>query len=165
MKDSYGKATSGKIAISIVYLLVLYALYLTFIVAPPERFMGAVQRIFYFHVGSAVATYCAFGVLLCAALSYLGLKNNLAKFYLRAGSETSLLFASITLASGMIWAHSAWNVWFRWEPRLVTFLLLWLISLSIVLLWKFGSEQSVTKHASVLSILGSLMVPIVVYAI
>ena len=165
MKDPYAKIASGNIAIAAVYALVLYALYLSFVVAPPEKFMGAVQRIFYFHVGSAIATYCAFGVLLCAALAYLASRSSLAEVYLRAGSETALLFATCTLTSGMIWGHSAWNTWFRWEPRLVTFLLLWLIALSIVLLWKFGSEQSLVRHAAVLSIIGSVMVPVVVYSI
>ncbi|MEZ4753027.1 MAG: cytochrome c biogenesis protein CcsA [Bdellovibrionota bacterium] len=165
MNNKYIQMGTGKIAIAVVYLFTLYALYLSFVVAPAERFMGPVQRIFYFHVGSAIASYVSFAVLLCAALAYLAHRSRFAEIFLKAAPEVALLFTTITLTSGMIWGHSAWNTWFRWEPRLVTFLLLWLIALSIVLLWRFGSEQGVVKHVAVLSIIGALMVPIVVYSV
>lgn len=165
MNNKYERAASGPIALAAVYLFTIYALYLSFVKAPAERLMGPVQRVFYFHVGSAVAAYCAFAVLLCAALAFLAYRSKLAEVYLRAGSETALLFTTIVLATGMIWGHSAWNTWFRWEPRLVTFLLLWLIALSLVLLWRFAARETAAQHAAVLSILGAVMVPVVVYSI
>jgi heme exporter protein C len=73
---------------------------------------------------------------------------------------------TIVLATGMIWGHSAWNTWFRWEePRLVTFLVLWLIFLSFTVLRNFGEPTRVASHASVLGILGAASVPLVYVSI
>jgi heme exporter protein C len=66
----------------------------------------------------------------------------------------------------MIWGHSAWNTWFRWEePRLVTFLVLWMIFLSFTILRNFGDPTKTATHGAVLGILGAVSVPLVVFSI
>ena len=144
---------------------ILFCNYLVFMVVPNERVMGPVQRIFYFHVGSAIACYCAFAVLMISGLCYLATRDIRADVVAHAASEVSLLFCSIVMITGMIWGHSAWNTWFRWEPRLVTFLLLWLIALSLNLLRAFGDQKKVPAHSAILGIVGAITVPIVVYSI
>jgi heme exporter protein C len=83
-----------------------------------------------------------------------------------AAAVVGLLFCSIGLASGMIWGHSAWNVWWRWEPRLVSFLVLWLILLAYVLQRGFSLSHARQKNfAAVLGILSAVNVPIVIFSI
>ena len=65
----------------------------------------------------------------------------------------------------MIWGHTAWNTWFRFEPRLVTFLLLWLIFLGFILLRSFGDKTKIAAHSAVLGIFGAFTVPLVVFSI
>ena len=65
----------------------------------------------------------------------------------------------------MIWGHSAWNTWFSWEPRLVTFLLLWLLLLAYNILRVFADDEKVATHAAVLGIISAVNVPIVIYSI
>jgi len=146
-------------------LLVGLGNYLVFMVVPNERLMGPVQRIFYFHVGSAMACYCSCAVLLVASLWVLATRSPRADAVNRAAGEVGLVFAAIVMFTGMIWGHSAWNTWFRWEPRLVTFLLLCLIFVALNLLRAFGDPARTAAQAAVLGILGAITVPLVVYSV
>jgi heme exporter protein C len=142
-------------------VLVFAALRAAFMVVPDEKVMGAVQRIFYFHVASAIACYVAFAMVLIASLFYLATRAQIFDIVNDAAAEVGFVFCTITLASGMIWGHSAWNTWFRWEPRLVTFLLLWLIFLAFLIL-RHTSELTVrATHSAVLGIVGACVVPLV----
>ncbi|MCO6429433.1 MAG: cytochrome c biogenesis protein CcsA [Deltaproteobacteria bacterium] len=153
------------ILLGISAVLIAYSIYLVFLVVPNEAIMGPVQRIFYFHVGSAIAAYCAIAVLLVCSLAYLARREEAFDAIAEAAAEVALLMCTIVLVSGMIWANSAWNTWFRWEPRLVTFLLLWLLLLAYWGLRQFGDPARVAAHCAVLGILGAINVPIVVYSI
>jgi heme exporter protein C len=132
-----------------------------FVVVPTEKLMGAVQRILYFHVSSAIACYFAFaGVLICG-IGYLITKDLKFDFINEALAEVGFLFCTITLVSGMIWAKTAWGVWYRWEPRLVTFLLLWLIFLGFLFLRASTDFAQRAVQSSVVGILGACVVPLV----
>jgi len=151
--------------VGVTAVLIAYANYLTFLVVPNERLMGPVQRIFYFHVGSAVACYVSCAILLVASMWVLATRSRTADAIGHAAGEVGFVFALIVMASGMIWGHSAWNTWFRWEPRLVTFLLLCLIFAALNLLRLFGDRAKVAQHAAVLGILSAVSVPVVVYSV
>jgi len=168
--DSMVKQNSVKknvgIAVCLVCVaLVAYANYLVFMEVPNERVMGPVQRIFYFHVGTAIACYCSFGIVLIASLAYLANREWKADVVSEAAGEVGFVFCTIVLITGMIWGNAIWNTWFSWEPRLVTFLLLWLIFLGFNLLRFFGDERKVGLHSAVLGIIGAVTVPIMVYSI
>jgi len=148
-----------------VTVLIFYALYLVFLVVPNERVMGPVQRIFYFHVGSAVSTYIACAAVLIGGLGYLATRRAEYDVLLEAGGELGFVFCLIVMASGMIWGHAAWNTWFNWEPRLVSFLILTLIFFSFNALRVFGDPKKIAQHCAVLGILGAVTVPLVVFSI
>lgn len=146
-------------------ILIITALAFALVIAPEEKLMGAVQRIFYFHVGSAFACYIAFAGVFCSSLIYLWRRHLITDILNETFAEVGFVFCSITLITGMIWGDAAWNTPFRWEPRLVTFLFLWLIFLGFQILRRFGSDELKQNHSSILGILGSLMVPLVWYSI
>jgi heme exporter protein C len=147
-------------------LLVALANYYVFMVVPDELVMGAVQRVFYFHVASALACYAAFAVVFVASLTFLATRKVRADLLAVAAGEVGFVLCSVVLVTGMIWGHSAWNTWFRWEePRLVTFLVLWLIFLSFTVLRNFGDQAKTAVHGSILGLLGALSVPIVYVSI
>jgi heme exporter protein C len=140
--------------------------YYIFMLVPTERMMGAVQRVFYFHVAAALACYLAFGVVFVASLWFLATRRERSDLLSAAAGEVGFVLCTIVLITGMIWGHSAWNTWFRWEePRLVTFLVLWLIFLSFTLLRNFGDPQKTSVHAAILGLLGGASVPIVYVSI
>lgn len=146
-------------------ILIALSLYAVFVYVPNELTMGAIQRIFYFHVGSATACYISFGIVFFAAILFLSSRKEVYDMVLLSAGEVGFMFCSIVLISGILWGHSAWNTWFRFEPRLVSFLVLWLIFLGFVLLRKFGEPGKVAAHSAILGILGAITVPIVVYSI
>ena len=165
MTQSSRRRTIELLIFFLTFWTLSYGQYLIFVEVPGERVMGAVQRIFYFHVGSAVACYVSSGVILISALYFLSTRERRFDDFLQAAGEVAFLFCTITLVAGMIWGHYAWNTWFRFEPRLVSFLILWLILLSLCLLRVFGDHDQVSYHSAVLGIIAALMVPIIYYSI
>ena len=158
--------TVGYAILALCFAAVLQALYFIFMLVPNERLMGPVQRLFYFHVGSAFACYAAVAVMLIAGLWYLATRSLKADALQAAAGGVGLLFSSIVLVSGMVWGKAAWNTAFSWrEPRLVSFLCLWLIFLGFWMLRRFGDRERVGAHSAVLSIIGAITVPVVVYSV
>ena len=133
--------------------------------APPDKILGESQRILYFHVGSALASYLAVGVMLVAALIHLSQHIAFCDALLKAATEVAFLFASITLLTGMIWGKAAWNVWFHWEPRLVTFLLLWMILLGIFFLREFSPSDKRSDFSAIMAIIAAVNVPLIMFSI
>ena len=151
---------------STTFVLLAIAHYFIFMVVPNEQVMGAVQRVFYFHVAAALACYAAFFAVFVASISYLTSRNKNHDIFSVAAGEVGFMLCTIVLITGMIWGHSAWNTWFRWEePRLVTFLVLWLIFLSFTVLRNFGDPAKTAVHGSILGILGAASVPLVFLSI
>ena len=157
------KVESILLALSLV--LIAIANYLIFMVVPNEQVMGAVQRIFYFHVASAFACYLSFGLVFIFSILYLAKKKRIFDSFNVAAAEVGFLFCTIVLISGMIWGKAAWGTWFRMEPRLVTFLFLWLIFLAFNILRAFGVSSFKANHSAILGIVGAVTVPIMVYSI
>jgi len=95
--------------------------------APVEAQMGVVQKIVYVHVPSAIATLIAFGLTFGASIAYLSTKRWYWDAIAASACELGLVFATIVMVTGPLWARSAWNTWWTWEPRLTTFLILWIL--------------------------------------
>ena len=95
--------------------------------APIEVQMGPVQKIVYVHVPSAIATLLAFGVTFAASIAYLATKDWRWDGLAASSCEVGMVFATVVMITGPLWARSAWNTWWTWEPRLTTFLILWIL--------------------------------------
>lgn len=142
------------------------ALYLIFLNAPEERVMGAVQKIFYFHVPIAAVTFLSVFVLLSGATGYLWTRRAGWDHLSIASAEVGLLFCTLVLITGPIWAKPAWGVWWTWEAKLTTTLILWMLLAGILLSRAYASapEQG-ARVASVLGVVAALDVPIVYKAV
>ncbi len=93
---------------------------LSFFDTPIEAVMGIVQKIFYIHVPSAYGMYIGFGTCAVASALYLWKGIDRADALAAAGAEVGVLFATIVLVTGPLWARKAWGVYWTWEPRLTT---------------------------------------------
>ncbi len=152
--------------LSFFSLFLLVDFYLIFVHAPEERVQGVVQKIFYFHVSSAFAMYLAFLSAGGADLMYLWKRTPLWNALSHAGTSVGLLFCSIVLASGPIWAKPIWGTWWTWDPRLTTTLILWVVFFSAILLRRFyGPDRRGRVYAAILTLFGVLDIPLVVFAI
>ena len=133
--------------------------------APTERSMGDAQRIVYIHVAVAWCGLAGFLLMAGAGLMYL-LRRNLAwDHWAQAAAELGWLAATLTLITGSIWAHAAWNTWWSWDPRLATTFVLWAIN-SACLVVRSGLEDPHRRAriGAVLAILGAIDLPLVVMA-
>lgn len=157
-------STAALLAVTAV--LMLGAIYMVFLYAPDERVMGPVQRIFYFHVPSAMVTFSSVLVLLVASVTYLATRRAFWDNLARASTEIGLLFCSIVLITGPIWAKPAWGVWWTWEARLTTTLILWLILAACLMVRGYAENRDQgARLAAVLGIVAALDVPIIYKAV
>jgi heme exporter protein C len=98
--------------------------WLIFIYAPIERSMGLVQKIFYIHLPLAWWGLVSFSVVFAASIAYLRSRSLWWDQLARAGAELGLMLAVLTLVSGSVWARHSWGVWWTWDPRLTTSLVM-----------------------------------------
>jgi len=145
----------------VVIVAVLFALAPYLIAeAPYESTMGLVQKIFYFHVPSWIAMYTAIAVCGVASSLYLFRSNKSADGYAVAGAEVAVLFGLMGLVSGPLWGRKAWGVWWVWEPRLTSALLMELIFIACLLVRKYGGPGS-EKLAAATGLFGAATSPFV----
>jgi heme exporter protein C len=147
-------------------VLLACALHAIFVVAPVERQMGVVQKIFYFHVPSAYAMYLGF--IVCAVSSGLYLARRQARWDAIgvAGAEVGSLFCLIVLTTGPLWARKAWGVYWTWDPRLTTTLLSGMIFFAYLVLRSFATEGDVERRfAAGLAVVGALNLPIIHFSV
>ena len=117
-----------------VLFLVSAAAYASFYIAPTERTMGVIQRIFYFHAASAWAGMTAFFVCFVANLQYVWRRKQSWDSLAVSAAEVGLAFITVVLITGPIWAHPVWGIWWTWDARLTSTFVLWLLYVSYLLL-------------------------------
>jgi heme exporter protein C len=113
------------------------AIYMALIGAPRERTMGDLQRIFYFHVPAAMAGMTAFAINCAASFMYISKKNRRWDNLGVAAAEVGVMFFSMVLITGPIWAKPAWFVWWTWSPRLTLSLVLCMLYLAYLLIRRY----------------------------
>jgi heme exporter protein C len=145
--------------------LLSFALYEALVVAPTEQTMGDVQRIFYYHVPSAWTAFLLFLINFVASLFYLIKRNTKADIVALVSAEVGVVFCSVVLVTGPIWARPVWGIWWTWDMRLTLTLVLWLIYVSYLVLRHFSSGSQTPVIAAVLAIFGALDVPLVYFSI
>ena len=140
-------------------------LWAVFFWVPTDVGLGLSQRIFYYHVPSATMSFVAFASAGIASAVFLARNDSDWDHAARAAVGVGMVFATILLVTGSIWARTAWGTWWTWDARLTTFLILWLVFASYVLLRSFASESEMgPRYAAVLAIAGALNIPLVMMA-
>ncbi len=163
MKDSFRFFPALAI---VTAAMICLSLYLAFFFAPVEAEMGWVQKIFYFHVPSAVAAYAGFFCAFIFSVVYLIRPGDRVDALARCGAEIGVVFCAMVLTSGPLWARPIWGVYFVFDPQLTATLLLFLIYTAYLLLRFVAAESArVRKIAAVLAIFGFMDVPIIHMAV
>ena len=147
-----------------LFLLVLLPLdfYLIFKVAPTEKIMGDVQRIFYFHVALAISSYLAFAGVFISSIIFLWRKDLFWDTVAYSSAEVGVVLSTLVLITGSLWARPIWNVWWAWDPRLITMLILWFIYVGYFLLRKgINDWMKRARYSAVIGIIGFLDIPVV----
>jgi heme exporter protein C len=146
-------------------LFLAYGTYQGLVVAPTEETMGNVQRIFYVHVPAATTGFTLFFVNFLASIYYLWKRSPQADALAATAAEVGVVFCTVVLITGPIWARYAWGTWWStWDMRLNTTLMLWLLYMSYLILRRSSTTGSTSVLASSLAIFAFLDVPIVYMA-
>jgi heme exporter protein C len=143
-------------------LLIFAAGYAALFIAPEEKTMHAIQRIFYFHLPSWIAMFSAFTVVFYANVAYLITRNRKWDALGVSGVEVGVICCTVGLMTGPLWARPVWGIWWTWDARLTTTFILWLLYIAYLLLR--GLLEDPEKKASLSAIFGifaSLDMPLV----
>ena len=155
------------VMISVPLTLVLLGVssYLALVVAPTEATMGDVQRIFYYHVPSGWVAGLCFTINFLASIWYLWKRTAASDALAAASAEVGVIFGAVLLITGPLWARPVWGIWWTWDARLTTTLILWLIYASYLVLRRFASGGQTQVLAAAFAIFGFADVPIVYFSI
>ena len=158
--NKYEKAAAAAV------LLMLAAGAAIFLYAPTDALQGPVQRIFYLHVSAAIAAYGCFAVVLVGGLIYLRNGSLVADRFARAGALVGLVFTTVTLVMGMLWARPIWNTYWTWDARLTSTLVLWIIYAGYLMVRRLAEPgRQAARFAAVVGIFGFIDVPVVHFSV
>jgi heme exporter protein C len=152
---------------AVTVALMAWGFYQAIYVAPNDAMQGEIFRIIYYHVPSASVAFLFFAISLAGSIGYLSSRRNRPEWaqvsdaWALAGAEVGVVFCTVVLTTGPLWGRRAWGIWWTWDARLTTTLVLWLIYVSYLLLRRFAAGPQMQTLAAVLNIFGALDVPIV----
>jgi heme exporter protein C len=133
--------------------------------APPEQTMRAAYYILYFHVPAAWLGLLSYTIIFVSSIAYLRTRKQAWDTLATVAAELGFLFTTLFLISGSIWARPAWGVWWDWNPRLTTGLILWFIYVAyLTVRFYAGEKQQGARFGAVVGIVGWVDVPIVALA-
>ncbi|MBA7663958.1 Cytochrome c biogenesis protein CcsA [subsurface metagenome] len=144
------------------FALMMAALFMVFVYVPTEKHTGIVQRIFYFHVPVAWVSFLAFFITFIFSILYLWKRAMKWDAIAYASAEVGVIFTTLVLITGPIWAKPVWGIWWTWDARLTTSLVLWLIYVAYLLVRSYATEPARgARLSAVIGIVGFIDVPIV----
>ena len=147
-------------------VLMLIALYLVFMWVPTEIDQGIVQRIFYFHVPCAWVAFASFGLVAIAGIFYLWLDGQIWDDLGYAAAEVGMLFCTLVLITGSLWAKPIWGTWWTWDSRLTTTFVLWLMYGGYLMLRAMADDSpQIARYGAVIGIVAALDVPVVIISV
>jgi heme exporter protein C len=155
------------IYVAVTLALMVWGFYQAWYVAPLDAMQGEISRIFYYHVPNAMLFFLFFAISLVGSIGYLSYREKLPSRALAAdalalaGAEVGVLYCTVVLTTGPLWGRRAWGIWWTWDARLTTTLVLWLIYVSYLLMRRFAAGPQMQTLAAVLNIFGALDAPIV----
>jgi heme exporter protein C len=156
----YEKAAAGAVT------LMLLAFAAIFFYAPTDWLQGPVQRIFYLHVSSAIAAYGCFTVVLLGGLVFLRNGSYAADRWARAGALVGVIFTTVTLVMGSLWAKQVWGQFWVWDARLTSTLVLWIIYAGYLLVRRLAEPgRSAARIGALVGIFGFVDVPVVHFSV
>src|SRR5229473_1019084 len=137
-----------------------------FLYAPTDALQGTVQRIFYLHVSAAIAAYGCFAVVLVGGAIYLRNGSLVADRFARSGAIVGLVFTTVTLVMGMLWAKPIWGTFWTWDARLTSTLVLWIIYAGYLMVRRLAEPgRQAARFAAVVGIFGFIDVPVVHFSV
>jgi heme exporter protein C len=142
------------------------AIFMVFVYVPTEAQQGIVQRIFYFHVPCAWVAFACFALVAISGMFYLWFGQQVWDDLGYAAAEVGMVFCTLVLITGSIWAKPIWGTWWTWDSRLTTTLILWLLYAGYLMLRVMADElPQVGRLAAVVGIVAASDVPVIIVSV
>ncbi len=152
----------NKILFALTTVSMAASLYAAFYYAPTEPIMGHIQRIFYIHMGTVWAATIAFFIVFIASIGYLWKGSRRLDILAYCSAELGVVFLTLTIVTGSIWAKPIWGTWWTWDPQLTTTFILWIMYIVYLLIRSSaGNDTRRAKYAAVFGIIAFLDLPLV----
>ena len=136
------------------------------IISPPDYIQGESVRIMYVHVPSSFIALVSFGLLSTGAIFNLIFKIKFISFMARSLAPIGFMFTLISIVTGSLWGKPTWGVWWVWDARLTSMLILLFFYLAYILSWKFiKNYEKANKVTSIIAILGLFNLPVIKYSV
>ena len=143
-----------------------FGLYFSLLQSPPDYIQGDSMRIMYIHVPSAWFALMAYTILAGSSVLWFITRNPIFSIIARSIAQIGMIFTLISLVTGSIWGKPTWGVWWVWDARLTSMLVLFFFYLGYILLSNaFERKIDGSKTASVLAIVGLINLPIVKFSV
>ena len=143
-------------------LLMALTLYMVYMWVPTEQNLGVSQRIFYFHVPLGWIGMVSIMVVAVASILHLFTGKQKWDDLAYTTAEIGIIFASLILVTGAIWGKPVWGVWWTWDAKLTTTLVLWFIYVGYLMVRAYGPAGTQGKRfASVIALIGAIDAPII----
>jgi heme exporter protein C len=148
-----------------------YGLRWALFISPPDSEQGNVGRIFFYHVPHSMLSLLFPYINFIASIAYLALRRSrpaaalIADAWAIAAADIAVVYITISLVTGMLWGRVAWGIWWTWDARLTSQLLLWLLYVAYLMTRRLSSTGQTSTIAAVLSVFAAIDVPIVYMSI
>ncbi|MDO8886877.1 cytochrome c biogenesis protein CcsA [Candidatus Oleimmundimicrobium sp.] len=143
------------------FIGIFISLYMAFFYAPLDKNLGVVQKIFYIHFPVAIVPYFAFLVVFICSIIYLKTRDRKWDKIAYASAEIGLVIDTALLVTGTIFVKPTWGVWWVWEPRLTTSLIMWLLYAGYLMLYYSVDDiERKSRLTAVFGIVAFISVPI-----
>ncbi len=160
---------SGKIvplATVVSAVCLIAGLYWGYFLTPDDYKQGSTVKIIYIHVPSALVAINAWFMMLVASLIWLVRRHHVSVLASKAASHVGVVMTLIALITGALWGQPMWGTWWAWDPRLTSFLILFLFYLGYIALWAaIDNPDTAADLTSVLCIVGSVFAVLSRYAV
>ncbi|SVA67298.1 uncharacterized protein METZ01_LOCUS120152 [marine metagenome] len=152
----------------IILFIVVVAVGLTYslFISPPDYIQGDSVRIMYVHVPSSFIALGCFGFIGVASICNLIFKIKLMPLLAKSVAPIGCTFSIISIVTGSLWGKPTWGIWWVWDARLTSMIVLLLFYILYILSWRFISNfEKANKVSSVIGIIGSFNLPVIKYSV
>ena len=148
--------------IFIIFTGLIYGLF----ISPPDYVQGDAVRIMYVHVPSSFISLGCFALIGAASVMNLVFKARFMSLIAKSLAPAGIVFTMISIVTGSLWGKPTWGVWWVWDARLTSMLILFFFYLAYILSWKFIKDfERSNKTSSIIAIIGSLNLPVIKYSV
>ena len=155
-----------KSLVSLMIVVIITATVYAIFISPPDYIQGDSVRIMYIHVPSSFISLGCFGFIAIALICNLVFKIKFMPIMAKSLAPLGLVFTLVSVVSGSLWGKPTWGVWWVWDARLTSMLILFIFYLAYICTWKFVSDfHKANKISSLIAIVGSFNLPVIKYSV